>query len=153
MLRALVVQFTRSLVRRAIMPRELDFVLCTHTRCGASATPVSGVLAWCWRLAVAASMEAHFGALLERFSEGEGSSDSDDAPLAVRARIRKGKPSRGGILTLVPHVSGPNSVKVSTPLLDLERRRIRIQKAYLVSCTNSRSSNLAAAAACNKLRG
>jgi homoaconitate hydratase len=73
--------------------------------------------------------------------------------LAVRARIRKGKPSRGGILTLVPHVSGPNSVKVSTPLLDLERRRIRIQKVYLVSCTNSRSFDLAAAAACNKLRG
>ena len=151
MLRALVVQFTRSLVRRAIMPRELDFVLCTHTRCGASATPVSGVLAWCWRLAVAASMGAHFGALLERFS-GEGSSDSDDAPSAVRARIRKGKPSRGGISMLVPHVSG-NSVKVSTPLLDLEWRRIHIQKAYLVSCTNSRSSDLAAAATCNKLGG
>jgi len=49
--------------------------------------------------------------------------------------------------TLVPHVSGPNSVKVATPLPDLERRRIRIQKAYLVSCTNSRSSDLAAAAA------
>jgi homoaconitase/3-isopropylmalate dehydratase large subunit len=93
--------------------------------------------------------------LLERFSEGEGSSDSDDAPLAVRARIRKGKPSRSGISTLVPHVSGPNSVKVSTLLPDLERRRFRIQKAYLVSRTNSRSSDLAAAAAaaCNKLRG
>ncbi|KAI9440145.1 hypothetical protein H4582DRAFT_1812340 [Lactarius indigo] len=49
--------------------------------------------------------------------------------------------------TLVPHVSGPNSVKVSTPLPDLEARRIQIQKAYLVSCTNSRASDLAAAAA------
>jgi homoaconitate hydratase len=49
--------------------------------------------------------------------------------------------------TLVPHVSGPNSVKVSTPLPDLEQRRIQIQKAYLVSCTNSRASDLAAAAA------
>ena len=49
--------------------------------------------------------------------------------------------------TLVPHASGPNSVKVSTPLPELERRRIQIQKAYLVSCTNSRSSDLAAAAA------
>ena len=29
--------------------------------------------------------------MLERFSEGEGSSDSDDAPLAVSARIRNGK--------------------------------------------------------------
>ncbi|KAI0292147.1 homoaconitase [Russula brevipes] len=49
--------------------------------------------------------------------------------------------------TLVPHVSGPNSVKVSTPLPDLEKRRIQIHKAYLVSCTNSRASDLAAAAA------
>ena len=37
------------------------------------------------------SKGAHFGAFLERFSEGEGSSNSDDAPSAVRARIRKGK--------------------------------------------------------------
>ena len=51
------------------------------------------------------------------------------------------------LATLVPHVSGPNSVKISTPLPDLEARRIQIQKAYLVSCTNSRASDLAAAAA------
>jgi hypothetical protein len=37
------------------------------------------------------SKGAHFGAFLERFSQGGGSSDSDDALLAVRARIRKGK--------------------------------------------------------------
>lgn len=49
--------------------------------------------------------------------------------------------------TLVPHVSGPNSVKVSTPLPKLEEQKIPIQKAYLVSCTNSRVSDLAAAAA------
>ena len=39
--------------------------------------------------------------------------------------------------TLVPYVSGPNSVKVATPLFD---------RAYLVSCTNSRRSDIAAAA-------
>jgi homoaconitate hydratase len=48
--------------------------------------------------------------------------------------------------TLVPHVSGPNSVKVSTPLPELEASKIAIQKAYLVSCTNSRVSDIAAAA-------
>ncbi|KAI3613681.1 homoaconitate hydratase [Moniliophthora roreri] len=52
--------------------------------------------------------------------------------------------------SLVPHVSGPNSVKVSTPLPELESKRIDIQKAYLVSCTNSRVSDLAAAAAVMK---
>lgn len=53
--------------------------------------------------------------------------------------------------TLVPHVSGPNSVKVSTPLPELASRNIAIQKAYLVSCTNSRASDIAAAA--DVLRG
>ena len=48
--------------------------------------------------------------------------------------------------TLVPHVSGPNSVKISTPLPELEASNIAIQKAYLVSCTNSRVSDIAAAA-------
>lgn len=49
--------------------------------------------------------------------------------------------------SLIPHVSGPNSVKVSTPLPQLEEEKIAIQKAYLVSCTNSRVSDLASAAA------
>ncbi|KAJ2914080.1 hypothetical protein MD484_g6346, partial [Candolleomyces efflorescens] len=48
--------------------------------------------------------------------------------------------------TLVPHVSGPNSVKISTPLPVLESQNIKVNKAYLVSCTNSRVSDIAAAA-------
>ena len=48
--------------------------------------------------------------------------------------------------TLAPYVSGPNSVKVATPLADLATQEIKIDKAYLVSCTNSRASDLAAAA-------
>jgi homoaconitate hydratase len=48
--------------------------------------------------------------------------------------------------TLSPYVSGPNSVKVATPLLELQSQNIPINKAYLVSCTNSRASDLAAAA-------
>ncbi|EIM23942.1 homoaconitase [Wallemia mellicola] len=48
--------------------------------------------------------------------------------------------------TLVPHVSGPNSVKVSTPLPQLTERKVKIDKAYLVSCTNSRASDIKAAA-------
>lgn len=47
---------------------------------------------------------------------------------------------------LVPHVSGPNSVKVATPLPELEAAKVNISKAYLVSCTNLRASGLAAAA-------
>lgn len=48
--------------------------------------------------------------------------------------------------SLSPYVSGPNSVKVATPLVDLEAQNIKVDKAYLVSCTNSRASDLAAAA-------
>lgn len=48
--------------------------------------------------------------------------------------------------TLSPYVSGPNSVKVATRLGELGAQDIKIDKAYLVSCTNSRASDLAAAA-------
>ncbi|CAO3652715.1 unnamed protein product [Cunninghamella echinulata] len=48
--------------------------------------------------------------------------------------------------TLSPHVSGPNSVKVATPLNELEQQNIQINKAYLVSCVNSRTGDLKQAA-------
>lgn len=48
--------------------------------------------------------------------------------------------------TLSPFVAGPNSVKVATPLKNLEAQNIKLDKAYLVSCTNSRASDIAAAA-------
>jgi len=46
-----------------------------------------------------------------------------------------------------PHVAGPDSVQVSTLLSEMESERIPIQKAYLVSCVNSRVEDIAAAAA------
>ncbi|KAJ3479978.1 hypothetical protein NLG97_g8182 [Lecanicillium saksenae] len=48
--------------------------------------------------------------------------------------------------TVSPYVSGPNSVKISTPLNDLAPKNIKVNKAYIVSCTNSRASDIAAAA-------
>jgi homoaconitate hydratase len=46
-------------------------------------------------------------------------------------------------LDTVPHyVSGPNSVKIATPLAELHQKEIPIQRAYLVSCTNSRRSDI-----------
>ncbi|KAJ3574104.1 hypothetical protein NPX13_g4479 [Xylaria arbuscula] len=48
--------------------------------------------------------------------------------------------------TLAPFVAGPNSVKDITPVHALEARNIPVDKAYLVSCTNARSSDFAAAA-------
>jgi homoaconitate hydratase len=48
--------------------------------------------------------------------------------------------------TLAPYVSGPNSVKVATPLFDLESQSIKVDRAYIISCTNGRRSDIAAAA-------
>ena len=48
--------------------------------------------------------------------------------------------------TLSPYISGPNSVKIATPLHEVAAQNIPIQKAFLVSCTNSRASDLACAA-------
>lgn len=48
--------------------------------------------------------------------------------------------------TLSPYVSGPNSVKVATPLGELIPRNIKVDRAYILSCTNARSSDFAAAA-------
>ncbi len=45
-----------------------------------------------------------------------------------------------------PYVSGPDSVKVMRPVSAMEKEQIAIQKAYLVSCVNSRLEDLEAAA-------
>ncbi|BBM83620.1 homoaconitase [Candidatus Uabimicrobium amorphum] len=51
------------------------------------------------------------------------------------------------LASISPHVSGPNSVKVMTSISEIEKRNIKIDKAYLVSCVNSRVEDLAQAAA------
>lgn len=51
------------------------------------------------------------------------------------------------LASVTPHVAGPNEVKAITPLPEIEARRIRIQKAYLLSCVNGRLEDLAEAAA------
>ena len=48
--------------------------------------------------------------------------------------------------SLTPHISGPDHVKVITPVKALEEQNIRIDKAYLLSCVNSRVEDLAEAA-------
>ncbi len=47
---------------------------------------------------------------------------------------------------LTPHVSGPDTVQVMSSLADIARERIKIQKAYLLSCVNSRLEDLDTAA-------
>ncbi|KAF9170244.1 mitochondrial Homoaconitase [Mortierella sp. AD011] len=49
------------------------------------------------------------------------------------------------LATVSPYISGPNSVKVAQSVKDL--KDVKINKAYLVSCVNSRASDLRQAAA------
>ncbi|MCP4589276.1 MAG: homoaconitase [bacterium] len=48
---------------------------------------------------------------------------------------------------IVPHVAGPNEVKTITPLSDIQPRKVKVDKAYLLSCVNGRLEDLEAAAA------
>jgi homoaconitate hydratase len=74
---------------------------------------------------------------LERW-EAEPLASDTDASFAATIELELGDVS--------PHVSGPDSVKVMRPVSEMEKDRIAIQKAYLVSCVNSRLEDLEAAA-------
>jgi homoaconitate hydratase len=61
-----------------------------------------------------------------------------DAAYAARITLNLGE--------VTPHISGPDSVQVMASLAEIEPKRVRIQRAYLVSCVNSRLEDLEAAA-------
>jgi homoaconitate hydratase len=62
-----------------------------------------------------------------------------DARYAARIELELGDVS--------PHVSGPDTVQEMRSLADIEREKVVIQKAYLLSCVNGRLDDLEAAAA------
>lgn len=68
------------------------------------------------------------------------------APLSADPAAKYAKELFLDLSTLSPYVSGPNSVKVATPLAELQEQNLKVNKAYLVSCTNSRRTDIAAAA-------
>jgi homoaconitate hydratase len=70
--------------------------------------------------------------------EQEPPAPDRDAVYAARIRL--------DLSEVTPHVAGPDSVQVVTPLAEIVERRIPIQKAYLVSCVNSRAEDIASAA-------
>jgi homoaconitate hydratase len=63
-----------------------------------------------------------------------------DADAAYAARIML------DLSSVVPFVAGPDSVQKATSLEELAREKIAVDKAYLLSCVNSRYEDLAAAA-------
>lgn len=50
------------------------------------------------------------------------------------------------LASVVPHVAGPNSVKTITSLPEIAGKKVKINKAWLMSCVNARYEDLAEAA-------
>ncbi|MBI5730289.1 MAG: homoaconitase, partial [Ignavibacteriales bacterium] len=48
--------------------------------------------------------------------------------------------------TIEPHISGPNTVKTMTSISEIKKKQVKINKAYLLSCVNSRVDDIAEAA-------
>jgi homoaconitate hydratase len=46
------------------------------------------------------------------------------------------------LATVIPHVSGPNDVKTVTSLPDIEQKKVKINKAWLMSCVNARYEDI-----------
>ena len=61
-----------------------------------------------------------------------------DAPYAARIAL--------DLSQVTPHISGPDTVQTIQSLAEIEEKKIPIHKAYLLSCVNSRISDLEAAA-------
>jgi homoaconitate hydratase len=75
---------------------------------------------------------------IERWSKTPPTPDAD-AHYAARIVL--------DLTQVTPHVSGPDTVQTMQSVAAIEKKRVAIQKAYLVSCVNSRSEDLEAAAA------
>jgi homoaconitate hydratase len=83
---------------------------------------------------------------IERFSEKEiedweKNSAAPDGDAVYAARITL------DLAQVTPHVSGPDTVQAMQSLTEIEKNKVAIQKAYLISCVNSRLEDLEAAAA------
>ncbi len=50
------------------------------------------------------------------------------------------------LASVIPHVSGPNHVKTMVSLPEIQKQKVVINKAYLLSCVNARLEDLAEAA-------
>jgi homoaconitate hydratase len=83
---------------------------------------------------------------IERFAESdienwESNPPRPDADAAYAARIVL------DLSQVTPHVSGPDTVQVMQSLAEIGNKKIAVQKAYLISCVNSRLEDLRSAAA------
>src|SRR5579864_5340634 len=82
---------------------------------------------------------------IERFTEADIEKWATNPPRPDPDAIYAAKITLD-LAQVTPHVSGPDTVQVMQSLAEMERKKIAIQKAYLVSCVNSRLEDLDAAA-------
>jgi homoaconitate hydratase len=82
---------------------------------------------------------------IERFTEADIQGWAADPPRSDPGATYAAKISLD-LAQVTPHVSGPDTVQVMQSLAEVERKKVPIQKAYLISCVNSRLEDLDAAA-------
>src|SRR5271166_2950898 len=75
-----------------------------------------------------------------KFAEWRANPPAPDSDAVYAGRIVL------NLAEVTPHVSGPDSVQVMQSVAEIAKKKVAIQKAYLVSCANSRLEDLAAAA-------
>ncbi len=76
----------------------------------------------------------------ERFAEWRTNPPAPDDDAIYAARIVL------DLSNVTPHVSGPDTVQTMQSVAEVSKKKVIIQKAYLVSCVNSRLEDLEAAA-------
>ncbi|UCE59700.1 MAG: homoaconitase [Phycisphaerales bacterium] len=69
----------------------------------------------------------------------------EDCPVADADAVYE-KDLELDLSAVTPFVAGPNEVKTITPLPEIEEKRVKIHKAYLLSCVNGRLEDFASAA-------
>jgi homoaconitate hydratase len=76
----------------------------------------------------------------EKFEEWRTNPPAPDKDASYAGRITL------NLAEVTPHVSGPDTVQVMQSVAEIAKKKVAIQKAYLVSCVNSRPEDLEAAA-------
>jgi len=94
---------------------------------------------------VASDVDAHNG-VSPRINEARIAELEFDDPLEADPNADYSVDVTLDLASVSPYVAGPNTVKLATPAVDLREKKIAIQKAYLLSCVNSRVEDLAQAA-------
>ena len=75
-----------------------------------------------------------------KFAEWRANPPAPDSDAVYAGRIVL------NLAEVTPHVSGPDTVQVMESVAEIAKKKVAIQKAYLVSCVNSRLEDLEAAA-------